>query len=269
MGFLMISLTSWNIKGLNRTPKQNEVVEVVSGNKLCICAILESHVSISKLNSICGVVFPSWNWTSNNSVCSRGTRIIIGWDPGIVNLMVIALSDQAIHCKVRTSNGFVGDSPGVVMGDFNASLNVGDASGGPAKSTIAMHEFKECMDNLCMSDVNYSGLQITWNQRPNADTGILKKIDRILTNDRFIDIYTDAFEIFQPYRISDHAPAVLKIPIVHVSKPKPFKFSNFVTEQNDFLDTVAAGWNVDVHGYSMFKVVKKLRALKKSMRKLM
>ncbi|GJZ37781.1 hypothetical protein Tco_0583972 [Tanacetum coccineum] len=71
-----------------------------------------------------------------------------------------------------------------------------------------------------------------------------------------------------PYRNSDHAPAVLKIQQVTKTKSKSFKFSNFVAYQPEFKQLVEEGWKHVVNGYNMFKVVKKLRYLKKSMRKL-
>ncbi|XP_071704187.1 uncharacterized protein [Rutidosis leptorrhynchoides] len=259
----------------------------------------ESHVVIGKLNGICNSVFPSWIWSSNNSVCARGTRIIIGWDPGEVQIMFIAMSDQAVHCHVRTTrdgneffmsfiyannyyisrrplwleldmhNLFVGNRPWVILGDFNVALCLDDYSSGPSSSTMAMREFKECIDKIKMVDVNYSGMQYTWNQRPQSNAGLLKKIDRVMANDIFIDRFTDAHVIFQPYRISDHCPAILKISRSVVSKPKPFKFTNLISEHTDFLQVVENGWKLEVMGHPMFRVVKRLRLLKKPIRKLM
>ncbi|XP_071715243.1 uncharacterized protein [Rutidosis leptorrhynchoides] len=102
-----------------------------------------------------------------------------------------------------------------------------------------MREFKECVDALCMSDVNYSGLQFTWNQRPQSNDGILKKIDRIMANDAFFDRYTNAVALFQPYHISDHSPAVLKILSDVKQKHPPFKFSNYITNHELFMSTVS------------------------------
>ncbi|GKA58044.1 hypothetical protein Tco_0757232 [Tanacetum coccineum] len=69
--------------------------------------------------------------------------------------------------------------------------------------------------------------------------------------------------------ISDHSLAVLRIPN-HISpKPKPFKFFNFLTSKNTFMEVVEEGWNSNVEGHNMFKVVSKLKALKKPLRKLL
>ncbi|XP_071714484.1 uncharacterized protein [Rutidosis leptorrhynchoides] len=120
------------------------------------------------------------------------------------------------------------------MGDFNVSLKIEESTSGTSRLTLLMREFKECVDQLKMMDVNHTGMQYTWNQRPNMTTGILKKIDRIMANDSFVQDYANAFAIFQPYRNSDHCPAILRIPKIDNSKPKPFRFSNHVAYHEDF-----------------------------------
>ena len=54
---LMYSIASWNIRGMNQSPKQNEVRQIISENKLSVCAILESHVASSRLEGLCKKVF--------------------------------------------------------------------------------------------------------------------------------------------------------------------------------------------------------------------
>ncbi|GJW34908.1 hypothetical protein Tco_0057828, partial [Tanacetum coccineum] len=77
--------------------------------------------------------------------------------------------------------------------------------------------------------------RVTWNQKPKGGGGVLKKLDR-MGNIEFCDAYKDAYAVFQPYRISDHSLSVLK--------------------------------NGNVDGHKMFRVVSKLKALKKPMRKM-
>ena len=54
------------------------------------------------------------------------------------------------------------------MGDFNAALNIEDTFFGSSDINIAMREFRECVQNIEVVDVNSSGLHFTWNQKPNA-----------------------------------------------------------------------------------------------------
>ncbi|XP_071739261.1 uncharacterized protein [Rutidosis leptorrhynchoides] len=131
-----------------------------------------------------------------------------------------------------------------------------------------MREFKDCIEQIRMSDINHTGFQFTWNQRPNMSTGILKKIDRVMANDVFINGFTNAFELFEPYRISDHCPTILRIPSNVVSKPKPFKFCNFITKHDDYMETIRSNCDMDIYGCHMFKLVNKLKGLKNPLRKL-
>lgn len=95
----MFSISSWNIRAMNQLPKQKEVQEAVKTNCLSVCKVLESHIAAPNLQKICDLVFGNWLWMSNASDCVGGTRIIIGWDPSRVDLMVLSRSDQVIHCQ--------------------------------------------------------------------------------------------------------------------------------------------------------------------------
>jgi len=69
--------------------------------------------------------------------------------------------------------------------------------------------------------------------------------------------------------MSDHTPCILKIPFVVKRKPKPFKFANFLVNKNGFMEVVSSVWNMDVRGNFMSCVVKKLKAAKPGLRKLL
>nr|GEX55649.1 hypothetical protein [Tanacetum cinerariifolium] len=99
---------------------------------------------------------------------------------------------------------------------------------------IAMREFKECIDIIKFMDIPSLGMHYTWNHKPKGFDGLLKKIDRVLGNMQFCDMFVGTHAIFKPYRSSDYAPAVLFIPTVTKCPPKPFKFANIVTQYRRF-----------------------------------
>ncbi|GJT91737.1 hypothetical protein Tco_1080582 [Tanacetum coccineum] len=138
---------------------------------------------------------------------------------------------------------YIRNRPWSLLGDFNAALNLDDKSVGSLNFDISIREFKECVEDIKVSDVNYTGLKFTWNQKLKGDEGILKMIDRIMANIEFYDSFVGAYAIFQPYRISDHAPAVLKVPMVSNVKPKTFKFSNVLVHDTRFKDLVKEEWS--------------------------
>nr|GFC66879.1 hypothetical protein [Tanacetum cinerariifolium] len=126
--------------------------------------------------------------------------------------------------------------PWILLGDFNVVLDLEDTLAGSSQLSSPMCEFKDCVSNIKVMDLNSSGLHYTWNQKPRGGGGLFKKLDRIMRNIKFIDTFLRSYALFQPYWISDHSFAVLKIPNLPFTKPKPFKFYNFLTHKSQFLE---------------------------------
>ncbi|GKF20250.1 hypothetical protein Tco_0068888, partial [Tanacetum coccineum] len=90
-----------------------------------------------------------------------------------------------------------------------------------------------------------------------------------MANLEFIDGFVGTHAIFKPYRTFDHSPSVLNIPTIVKPKPRPFKFFNIITRSERFKEVVMQGWSLKVSGFCMFRVVKRLKHLKKPLRKLL
>nr|GEU30343.1 hypothetical protein [Tanacetum cinerariifolium] len=199
---------------------------------------------------------------------NHSCRIILGWNKDIVDVLLLSQSDQAVHTRVfhKADNKVlycsfiyagnktierrtlwaglelhkyvVRGSPWVLMGDFNMALNIYRYLGSSLMNA-AMCEFKDCVKKLEVIDINSFGLHFTWNQKPKRGDGMLKKLDRIMGNLGFVDNFPGAYAMFQPYRISDHSPAVLMMP------------------------------SLSVEGHVMYQITQKLKDLKKPLRKLL
>ncbi|KAI3695419.1 hypothetical protein L1987_78416 [Smallanthus sonchifolius] len=259
---------------------------------------METHVDSSNVYNVCKKVCRTWCWATNAACCEKGTRIMVGWDPNMVDVMILSQSNQVMHTQIvfkldqkslfcsfvyadnyyknrRTlwqnlcvHHSFVHDKPWVIMGDFNSSLFHDDMLHGSSTLSIGSRDFKVCIDTIEVFDVNRSGLHFTWSNKQQIGGAIFKKIDRILGNVHLIDVFPSAAAYFLPYRLSDHTPCILKLPSVTRDKPKPFKFVNLVADKKGFLDEVKRVWSKDQPGHRMFQVVKKLKWLKTPLRKL-
>nr|GEZ45073.1 hypothetical protein [Tanacetum cinerariifolium] len=106
----------------------------------------------------------------------------------------------------------------ILLGDFNVALNMEDSLTGSSSMNSAMCDFKDCVKHIEVMDINSLGLQYTWNQKSKAKGGALKKLDRVMGNIDFVDMFSGAYAIFHPYRILDHSSAVLKIPTLVTDK---------------------------------------------------
>nr|GEV24421.1 hypothetical protein [Tanacetum cinerariifolium] len=123
-----------------------------------------------------------WKWTSNGSLCPKGLRIILRWNDDLVYVMIIAQTNQVMHVQVNTRadnktlfcpfvyadiyymdrhalwNNLVGHAglmrnrPWVLMGDFNAALNLEGHSFGGYEPNVAIRDFKECVQAMKVSD---------------------------------------------------------------------------------------------------------------------
>ncbi|GKE14735.1 RNA-directed DNA polymerase, eukaryota, reverse transcriptase zinc-binding domain protein, partial [Tanacetum coccineum] len=171
--------------------------------------------------------------------------------------------------NLLTNKSYIRDRPWCLLRDFNVSLHADEKSTDSLSINTGMRDFQECMDDIEMSDVNSMGLRFTWNQKPKGDNGILKKIDQIIANLAFYTSFVGSSAIFQPYRISDHSSAILRVPMLSLTKPHPFKFSNILVHNTRFKDIVINAWNIFVGGFWMFRVVKRLKLLKHPLRKLL
>ncbi|CAI9278120.1 unnamed protein product [Lactuca saligna] len=264
-----------------------------------IGAILESQVSLNKLNEKCDNIFGNWKWTAVKGNLGSTFRIILGWNPLLFDFNLIDQCDQVIHCKVwfPSNNkfvycsivyaankyidrralwsslvhhkGLVNEDPWIIGGDFNVTLNPSESSAGSSKFTKGMVEFHDCINTLEIQDINCNRLNFTWNQKPKGLNGIMKKLDRVMGNCKLLDQFPSICASFLPYGISDHSPVIIKIPSRSKFKVLPFKFPNVLTLCPELNLIVERHWNLDIQGVKMFILTQKLKSLKKPIRKLL
>lgn len=75
----------------------------------------------------------------------------------------------------------------------------------------------------------------------NPNLVVLKKLDKIMTNGSFIDECRTTDAEFLTNGILD-CLAVLCFPKQEPTRPKPFRFVNYIVDKHEFLETVAIGW---------------------------
>ncbi|GKD84704.1 RNA-directed DNA polymerase, eukaryota, reverse transcriptase zinc-binding domain protein, partial [Tanacetum coccineum] len=129
--------------------------------------------------------------------------------------------------------------------------------------------FQDCVNSVEIDDACTSGFQFTWSKSPlNHKAGILKKLDRVMINECFIDKYPKAHAIFLPYLISDHCPALLIMPEGVVKQTKPFSFANHIADKQTFIQIVEENGKRKLLVLKCSKLSKSLEVLKKPLKKL-
>ncbi|GJU13272.1 RNA-directed DNA polymerase, eukaryota, reverse transcriptase zinc-binding domain protein [Tanacetum coccineum] len=193
----------WNVRGLGKLAKQNDVKNLMNDEKLSIGVIFETRLKGPKVKRIGDKVFGRWSWFDNAHLCIRGCRIM------------------------------------------------------------------DCVNRLKIDDVVSTGLQYTWTKSLlNPNSSILKKIDRVMGNDEFFYVHRRAHVVFIPYGISDHSHAVLTCSKALKIPSRSFRFANSVADKEEFKSIIKEKWNIEVEGFAMFKLVKKLKSMKPIMNNL-
>ncbi|KAJ9535674.1 hypothetical protein OSB04_un001171 [Centaurea solstitialis] len=288
----------WNVRGLNARIKQSEVRKSILSNGMSFCSLLETHVKPNVLPTICKSVFGDWKWVSNSSVSDHGTRIIFAWDDRIGDVMILDMHAQFLHCFVKIRGGMhsffvtivysandwmvrkelwsglrkakviMGAKPWVLMGDFNAMLFPHDGFGGCSRRKACMEDFYHCVEDIEVLDVTYTGIHYTWIQKPKGGDGLHRKLDRIMANTDFMDLFNGTSVMFHPQGISDHALGILSIDVGLRKKSKGFKFDNFMADDENFIRIVENEWGRQVFGSFMHRLLLRLKSLKHPLRRL-
>ncbi|GKF74625.1 RNA-directed DNA polymerase, eukaryota, reverse transcriptase zinc-binding domain protein, partial [Tanacetum coccineum] len=160
--------------------------------------------------------------------------------------------------ELNLNKRVIRNSAWVIINDVNVSLKLEDHSEGMSNFTQNMIDFQNCVHDVEIEDISCTGVHFTWTKSLlNPNSKILKKIDRVMSNCEFITKFSNANVVFLPFGISDHSPAILKIPQVMVKKNKSFRLANYITNKMEY-----------INGHSMYMMVKKLKGLKPHLDKL-
>ncbi|PWA70350.1 RNA-directed DNA polymerase, eukaryota, Reverse transcriptase zinc-binding domain protein [Artemisia annua] len=155
-----------------------------------------------------------------------------------------ASESKRLWNELGTQKNIVDDIPWVILGDFNVTLKVCEHSNGSSNPTNEMTDFQDCVAAIEMKDTLSSRIQFSWTKSlkfPNCRT--LKKLDRIMVNENFLDKFPLVHEKILPYIISDHSSVVILIPDGMPTTRRAFRISNFITDKKEFLPTIQGVWN--------------------------
>ncbi|GJV59382.1 hypothetical protein Tco_1465482 [Tanacetum coccineum] len=195
------------------------------------------------------------------------------WEEDRKKEMQEQCDDADLEDVVEETNGIPKVMKENVIRDMNVTMHTNEHSIGSSSITVDMMEFIDCINRIEVEDVCSSGLYFTWTKnlhkaKAGVLTRVLKKLDRVMANEEFIEQYPQSHAKFLPYIICYHTSVVICIPSTMKKKIKAFKFSNFITDKYEFLPIIKEQWEKDIGGCHMYKAVKKLKTLKSLLNKL-
>ncbi|XP_062085454.1 uncharacterized protein LOC133791548 [Humulus lupulus] len=289
----MDKVISWNVRGLNKTNKQIKVKKLINNKKISLVGLLETRVRAQNMGALFLRIFRDWCFTSNSAWHNNG-RIIVAWDPTVFSMDIQFCTSQCIHCWIEPKNGlkpfyctFVyafneevkravpwddlrrlrSKSPWVLLGDFNATVNNEERIGERVR-TLHSEAFRECLLDCDLEDVHFNGFYFTWSNKQDQPDRIVAKLDRVLGNSTWMEVFEKASVCFLPEGLFDHSPLVLSLSNLVVLGRKPFKYFNMWQRFSMYNEVVSEAWRGTVQGVPMFNVITKLKRVKVALKQM-
>jgi hypothetical protein len=103
-----------------------------------------------------------------------------------------------------------------------------------------MTSFKSTIDDLGLTEIKLNGRRFTWsNEQQNPK---LTRIDRLLCTPKWELLFPACFLHSLPSLMSNHTPLLLLGDLEHFHNPF-FRFENFWTKMDGFLQAVQEAWD--------------------------
>ncbi|XP_043697137.1 uncharacterized protein LOC122647907, partial [Telopea speciosissima] len=105
-----------------------------------------------------------------------------------------------------------------------------------------MDDLNNFFNDSGLIDLKWKGEAMTWNNRQSGDTRICCKLDRVMLNLAWMDVFRSSEATFHPPGLSDHSPMVVAVLDETNFGPKPFRFFEAWIGREGFDDLVRKGW---------------------------
>ncbi|KAL2247925.1 UNVERIFIED_CONTAM: hypothetical protein Sindi_2644800 [Sesamum indicum] len=173
-----------------------------------------TKLAASKIQAFLSRSFPGW-CQANNFDTIAGGRILVIWNPAVIDLQPEDISPQVIHCRATnkssqlsfyisfcyglysvvnrrsmweklTDLGQMISIPWLVMGDFNCVKSPEEKQLGVTPTWYELKDFVDCCAALGLLDVPTTGCYYTWYSN-NESNPVWCKLDRVLHNNEWLE----------------------------------------------------------------------------------
>ncbi|KAL0378647.1 UNVERIFIED_CONTAM: hypothetical protein Sradi_3170200 [Sesamum radiatum] len=235
------------------------------------------------------MLLSGWRWFDDYS--GPGGRIWLAWYAVEVDVEILQVDDQLIHCKVHNKGMHTTclmsvvygqcdliprrelwarlcmiaetlvDEPWSLLGDFNVVMDTSEICGRTGEPTAAMAEFRAFITASALVHLPFTGCVFSWSNCSEGSRSLWKRLDRILVNEAWLVEWPLSKYISALPSTSGHSPLILA-GYEHHRVVGMFRFDNFLAQQPDFKRSVWDVWRHPIHGTRMYAAVAKLKALK-------
>ncbi len=290
--FFMLSICTWNVRGLNDPVKRCLVKSVVAKLRSAVLCLQETKVSVFSRSFICS--FAGGSFDKCHFIPANGASggIFIGWNSRFYACTDVLVRNHSLTLRLRHYPSgtlfFITNAYGpaswagkeefcqelaalknqcaglwVLCGDFNFT-RLHCERRGRCWSSKLMGRFSDLINELELMDLPIANQLFTWSNMQSTPT--LAKLDRFLISTEWDSGFPFSAVTALPRITSDHSPLLLNTnwkPTVST-----FKFEKVWLTRADFNSLVPVWWNEALGGRlnggsNVLGFVAKLRHCKK------
>ncbi|KAL0290762.1 UNVERIFIED_CONTAM: hypothetical protein Sradi_7043500 [Sesamum radiatum] len=214
---IMITIASWNVRGLNGVAHQHAVGQLVRDHGIQFLGVFETRVRRDNAQQIQDRLLPGWSWFDDYA--GPGGRIWLSWNAVedvhqvFDNGCVWGLRAHSASAALGRASSIAEDlpeAPWSVLGDFNAVLDVSESCGRSAENTSAMAEFRDVITEVGLIHIPFTGCPFTWHNCSEGSRSLWRRLDRVLVNEIWLAHWPHASYLSALPGTSDHSPLVLR-----------------------------------------------------------
>ncbi|XP_074265937.1 uncharacterized protein LOC141588392 [Silene latifolia] len=280
---------------MNNPAKQLDIRKFLFQNKAGLFGLVETKIKSNNFSTVLNNLGQSWQGINNNSY-HPGGRVWIIWQPQVFQTHYIDSSSQ--HITIEVTKTVSGDhfwytvvygsndeaircdlwailketktkcqGAWCICGDFNNVLNFHERIGRDVLWS-EIRDFRDCVDYCEVQDISAHGAFFTWTNKQDPSSRVFSRIDRMMVNRDWYDMYPESNAYFMAEGIYDHNPCVSYRRMTDVRKKTQFKYFNMWSMAPEFKTIITNEWNKQIRGTKMYSVVNKLKSLKKPLKAL-
>lgn len=144
------------------------------------------------------------------------------------------------------------------MGDFNEVMWNTEKRGGNICNRISMRLFRDTLVRCNLRDVGFTGPPFTWSNGRKGGDNVMERLDRVVANSVWLDLFLVRQVHHLPRYKSDHAPIILECSKENANlneqkQPRKFRLEHMWLEHPEFGETMKRSWNDSYMGENLME----------------
>ncbi|OIT24755.1 hypothetical protein A4A49_28383 [Nicotiana attenuata] len=151
------------------------------------------------------------------------------------------------------------NGPWGVVGDFNVISSGEEKIGGRDFRVEESLDFISCLSDCELQDGGYVGTSFTWSDNIDPPNTIWKRLDRLVYNTEWFDLFGGTSVTHMSRSCSDHSPLLIACGSNPPEQVRYFKFLNFWVDHEEYLNVIQQSWLGEDNDNPLYNLHQKIK----------